>query len=203
MVFSGISNNSVSTQALQPSAPLFGEWQSELADSGGVGGRVGHYSSIALDRNSQPHISYMSQTNPPNALNYAYRDNNGWHTQIVDDSGSAHYTSLALDSQEYPHISYQIGLSLKYSYQDDGGWHIIDLDSDAGEGQAFIVSSLVLDENDYPHISYYDDKNQDMEYVYQNVSGWHYETIESTGNVGLNNSRRLSPYSKYTPIAKI
>lgn len=197
MVIDSISHNTVSTQALEYNVQLYGEWQSELADDGGIGGRVGHYSSIALDHNSQPHISYMSQTNPPNALNYAYRDGNGWHTQIIDDSGSAHYTSLALDSQQYPHISYQIGLSLKYAYEDNNGWHIIDLDPDAGEGQAFIVSSLALDENDYPHISYYDDKNQDMAYAYQDISGWHYETIESTGNVGLNNSISLN--SNYYP----
>lgn len=45
-------------------------------------------------------------------------------------------------------------------------------------------SSIMLDTAGWPHISYYDFGNGDLKYAYENVSGWHIETVDSAGNVG-------------------
>jgi hypothetical protein len=66
--------------AAQPGA---GTWNITTVDSAG---NVGLYTSIALDGNGYPHISYYDSTHE--YLKYAYKDASGWHTEVVDSTGS-------------------------------------------------------------------------------------------------------------------
>lgn len=91
-------------------------WVKENADSGG-GDHLGAYTSLALDGDDYPHISYFDNGN--SALKYAYKDGSGWHKQTLDNDGEVgRYTSLALDESGYPHISYHDtgNGDLKYAY---------------------------------------------------------------------------------------
>jgi hypothetical protein len=117
-------------------------WHTEIVDaSPGVGG---WYTSIDLDSNGYPHISYYDDSD----LKYAYSDIYGWHIEIVDSGG---YTSIALDRNGFPNICYySFSYSeLRYAYRDVSGWHIEPLTSYG------ISPSLVLDNNGLPHISYF------------------------------------------------
>ena len=61
-------------------------------------GDVGYYTSLALDAQGRPHISYCDWTN--RALKYARWDGASWEVTTVDDSASVGlYSSLALDAQ--------------------------------------------------------------------------------------------------------
>ena len=160
---------------------------------------VGYDTSLALDTNGYPHISYRDWTNGD--VKYAYQDASGWHISIIDSIGYVGYhTSLALDSNDYPHISYhdETNGDLKYVYQDADGWHISIIDSTNYVG-AF--TSLALDNNDYSHISYHDMTNGDLKYVYQDASGWHISIVDSTEDVGWYTSISLdsndSPHISY------
>ncbi|MBN2019460.1 MAG: hypothetical protein JW749_04475 [Sedimentisphaerales bacterium] len=95
-------------------------------------GDVGFYTSIALDSNDKPHISYFDSTNVD--VKYAHYDGS-WHTEIVDDSFGAGQNgiSLALDSKGIPHISYSCSEGLKYAYYDEI-WHIETVDANANTG---------------------------------------------------------------------
>ena len=54
------------------------------------------YTSLALDGDGYPHVSYRDGRN--NTLKYAYQDGSGWHTHIVDSEVNwVLSTSLALD----------------------------------------------------------------------------------------------------------
>jgi len=57
-------------------------WHAETVDSEGD---VGQYTSLGLDGNGYPHISYCDWSN--RYLKYAYQDASGWHIQTVDSEG--------------------------------------------------------------------------------------------------------------------
>ncbi len=154
------------------------------------GGSVGSYTSLALDAQGFPHISYMDDT--LRDLKYAYKDSLGWHQQTLDWNYSVGLcTSLALDRQGYPHITYydMDNERLKYIYKDAGGWKPpIILDGGAKTG---CYSSLAIDSLGYAHISYYRSDTKTLRYAYRDPSGWHYLNIEPVGNIGVDSSLAL------------
>jgi len=80
----------------------WGGWIIQPVDSEGT---VGHYTSIALDSQGYPHISYRVWIKDD--LKYARWDGTDWIIQTVDSEGDVgRFTSIALDSSDYPHISY-------------------------------------------------------------------------------------------------
>lgn len=169
-------------------------WHTTTVDSAGYAGR---FTSLELDSVGYPHISYIGDGD----LRYAYRDMNGWYTETVDSSHSFGFgTSLALDPAGYPHISYfdDSNENLIYAYQDGGGWQIEVVDSLGWVGEN---SSLTLDQNGYPHITYWDRKTSsdvgwDLNYAYQNLAGWHLQTLDGTGFAGKRSSLALDQNDK-------
>ncbi|MCK4639954.1 MAG: tandem-95 repeat protein [Candidatus Marinimicrobia bacterium] len=146
-------------------------WTTETVDSYGS---VGKHTSLALDKDGWPHISYYDDSN--NDLKYAYKDGSGWHRTTVDATLYYYnaWTSIALDSLGYPHISYHDDGNddLKYAYKDNSGWHIETVDSYGSVGSG---SEIALDSDGYPHIAYYGDYDghRRLKYAFKDFSGWH------------------------------
>jgi MYXO-CTERM domain-containing protein len=126
------------------------DWVIESVDEDGV---VGHFTSIALDANGAPHISYRDDTNK--TLKYAHLTQDGWQSETVDADGDLgdYNTSIAIDSAGHPHISYHdvVAGSLRYARLDGADWTITTIDDEPFSGH---YSSLALDDSDRPHLTY-------------------------------------------------
>jgi hypothetical protein len=134
--------------AFYPSSNVFGSWSIDLIDSGG---KVGEYSSLALDHNDIPHISY---NRIDGSLNYATYNKDKWMIIAVNSPGDiAQDNSIALGNRGWPAISYyeQGNGDLKYSYYTENGWETLTIDSSGDVGQ---YNSLSFDSQNRPHISY-------------------------------------------------
>jgi hypothetical protein len=150
-------------------------WQYETVDNApGVGGSA----ALALDQSGKPHISYHDRLNQ--ALKYAYRDADGWHSMIIDNNrgDTGIFTSITLDENDQPHITYYdvYHRMLRYAHFTGTVWQINDID------RGGIYSNVALDTTGTPHISYQNIDTGVLKYAYLSQTGWTTETLDSTAN---------------------
>lgn len=139
-------------------------WLTEVLDV--VSYKQGAYSSIAIDSNNNPHISFTDATKK--ILKYISWDGSAWKCVVVDSSADVPglYNSLALDSADQPHIAYYTSTSqnLKYAYWNGSQWVLETLDS---AGNVGVYPSLALDPHGWAMISYYDQTRADVKFIRQ------------------------------------
>ncbi len=119
-------------------------WNMELLDI------RAKYTSIVLDSNDNPHISFYWVST---GLGYAYKDSDGWHTNLVDSGNEVgKYSAIAMDSNGYICIAYQDDASqkLKYAHQTTSGWDI----SSTTDSYVLGFISLCVDSNNVAHFGY-------------------------------------------------
>jgi hypothetical protein len=152
-------------------------------------GCCGAYTSLTLDSQGNPHISYFDRN--IDELRYAYCNGSTWYAQTVDTDGWVGiYSSLALDASDYPHISYldNFNNKIKYAEWNGSAWAIQTVDS---IGSLYSFTSIALDAEGYPHISYFDGGNYSLKYAKWNGFTWGIQTVDSAGVVGEYSSLKL------------
>jgi hypothetical protein len=171
----------------------------EIADSSGD---VGQYSSLELDANGYPVVSYYYNGGDLQLVHCADPNcsEGGESVEVVDLPGSVGtFTSLKLDSSGFPVISYYDATNkdLKLAHCNDancdpavnGAEFVLAVDSTGNVGE---WTSLALDSSGFPVISYYDASNKDLKVVHCNdancnpmVNGAESpQTVDSTDDVG-------------------
>ncbi|MDH7602533.1 MAG: hypothetical protein QHI38_10355, partial [Armatimonadota bacterium] len=181
-------------------------WHVEDVDGnspGSVDDNVGRYTSIKVDSQGNPHISYYDVTN--GNLMYAVWRSGTWQITTVDGASSptddvGQYTSLALYNG-LPRIAYYDVAKgdLKYASYDGSNWTKTVVDS-AGDVGRF--ASLALDPNTgLPRIAYYDSTNKDLKYAAYDGSAWNITTVAAAGDVGQYCSLALDPTTGSPRIA--
>ena len=123
------------------------------------GGDTGDYTSIALNSNNYPHISYQDYNNGMH-VKYARWTGSAWNITTVDSGYSG--TSMALDSNRLAYISYQNTAGLKFAKRNASEWNIQTVDSTGN----YRSPSIALDSNNNPHIGYVDFSNSYLKYAF-------------------------------------
>ncbi|MCD4706537.1 MAG: T9SS type A sorting domain-containing protein [Candidatus Sabulitectum sp.] len=130
-------------------------WNIEIVDSSSdnISG-----TSLVLDADNNPHISYQDQDSENGAkLKYAYWNGSSWEITVIDtgstEDGLAHYTSIALDSEGHPRIAYtdQDTEELKYASWNGSSWVITVVTTANPIG---FKCSLCIDSEDNPSIAF-------------------------------------------------
>ncbi len=149
-------------------------------------------SSLIVDENDQPHISYYliygSQISPGYAFKYIYRSNNQWYESNIETMwamGIDH--SLALGHDGLPQLSYRSMSSFRYARIEGGQWN----KQTIGGSETGSWSSIKTDANNLPHISFYDGANGSLKYMHWNGTQWTTETVDDSGEVGSYSSLDL------------
>ena len=146
-------------------------WIHEDVDTSGD---VGSFTSIALDSDNKPHISYYDVGNAN--LKHAVRNGkDDWSKGKVDDSGYVGwYTSIAINSKDKIQISYYKpgNGTLKYASLDDGdtSWEIKTL-VDWSNKNLGLFTSIALGEDELPGIVYYNMTDGILHYINRKEGG--------------------------------
>ena len=167
------------------SAASGGTWSDYTVDWGSI---TGEWTSIALDSNNKPWISYVSETY--DRLELAHKSGSStttWSDSIIDSgsSGEIDYgTSIAIDSTNAKHIVYYDDENGDLKYADYNTqtnlWQRTVLDSSGDVGK---YPSIAIDSQDNLHVAYYDNGNQELEYAYHDGSSWNYSTLDTSGGM--------------------
>jgi hypothetical protein len=166
-------------------------WHIEVVDSEGD---VGRYTSLVLDSDDKPHVSYRDTNN--NELKYAFRSTTEWHFEAVDnvgEHGSAGRSSIALDEDEHPHIAYNKGFgpyygNLMYAHWDGNLWLIEDVNDETELGSRH--PSLALDSNNRPHISFFQYHTK-LKYAVKTGDNWSIDYLDYSVYVSAHTSIEL------------
>ncbi len=171
-----------------------------IASVSGVSGVTGYFSSLKLDANNLPVVSFYNSTNGDlNILrcgNAACTSNNS--LVIPDVAGQVGmYTSLRLDANNNPIVSYYDSTKGDLKVLHCGSTNcnpnsVVVADSTANVGQ---YSSLKLDSIGKPVVSYWDQTNGDLKLLYcgnANCSAGNSITKpDVTGNTGWDTSLQV------------
>lgn len=165
-----------------------GEWIVEDIGSGPL--TYKYATSVAVDPQGNPHITYFDQDNQTLAL--ASRDDLGWSISVVDsESDAGLFSSLIIDSDGGYHVSYLLRQSptsgvVRYATKgaDETDWEIRDLGNLDKLTFGFVgarhITSLALDSEGNPWIAY-SDEEKIMLSVWDG-SAWQSQTAVDAGD---------------------
>ena len=148
---------------------------------------VAYYTSIALDKNDFPQISFFDNLSPDGSgvLRLRVLSWNGkyWGLRTVDgEPGTGPLNALALDTAGHSHIAYasfaKDHTGLRYAYSDGEKWTTEIVDGMAA-GKIRYISSLAiaLDKENRPHIAYTDAANQAIKYAVRVDGKWQVQVV--------------------------
>jgi len=118
----------------------------------------GWSSSIVIDSQNLPHISYLTECciGAPGVA-YAWFNGVSWVTEYIGsqpDLWIFNGTSIAVDNQDNPHITYYNdgAQDLMYAVKENGTWTFSTIDTSGDVGR---YSSLRIDDNGVPYVCYF------------------------------------------------
>lgn len=171
---------------------LGSSWLTQTVDGQG---NVGRGSSIDVDSDDRPHISYYDETQT--TLKYAHFDGSQWQTTTVDDVEFIAFnfrTAISVDSRDRVHIVYSAYHyqapdwygQLRYAFYDGDGWTVTVVDQSL-PNRDFRVPAVTVDADDHPitsYLIYYNAEpiTADLKVATFDGAEWHAEFVD-TGDI--------------------
>lgn len=152
---------------------------------------IAYYSSIALDLNGQPTISFYEYRGPRDTeirirLRNVTRAADFWQVRTVDgEEGSGKFNCTAADSRGNLHIAYaNVSAStagMRYAYWNGKTWKLELIDGLArNQGESVGYSACIaLDAQDDPHVAYINQTRATLLYAVRKMNRWVIEPIEA------------------------
>jgi hypothetical protein len=145
-------------------------WETQHLDKGWE-------SSLLMDSNGIPHISYLFEgAFPPMRLKHAYPNTQGdWQSSLIPDVLDIESAHFSLDSVDYPHFLYDPKMNddWKHTFQDALGWHTESIP---------LYGPFEVDGSGHLHISsMYSYDSSTLEYAYYNGYTWITQTVGQIG----------------------
>ena len=136
-------------------------WNIEVADDSEF---VSNFTSLALDKEGNPYISYTVDKFPNKPDLWLARKVGGkWIIELVDTEEIAgHYNSIVVDQDSNIYISYSAMKKLKVAKNIQGLWSFELVDPDG----TVTYTSASIDTYGMPHIAYYD-KDRGVKYAHK------------------------------------
>ena len=173
------------------------------------------YTSIALDTNDNPSITYFESDSAAGEqvvrLRVVTWNGSVWELVTADKTyGSGKFNSIAVDSAGRPHIAYgniiYENSGLRYAHWDGTSWNNEILDGAGGPGSARQAVALILDKQDIPHIAYSDVNHGIVKYATKVAGKWQMQAVDSVGKVaypdrnGIALDEQGTPYISYYDV---
>lgn len=149
-------------------------------------GAIGYYTSIAVDKNNYPMISFYDYAGPGGAFILRLRtfvwNGKYWEARTVDpEYGSGKFNFIAADSAGSPHIAYAnvsaMRASLRYASWNGHSWTCEVLEGLEAAYPMYSVA-MVLDKGDSPHIAYTDVTRHLVKYASRRAGKWQFEVVD-------------------------
>ena len=163
-----------------------GNWQVDWIEEHEYGDWTGWYTSLALDKKENPHVSYYDWLEYD--LKYAVYKGSKWVNEIVDSTGDVGgYTSLILDDRQRPLIAYYdfTNQNLKLAWKTGGKWQTRILDH---VGEVELYPSLAVTDDGQVYLSYIGDNAASLKVAHFDGLQWMIEVIDQGGHYFKNTS---------------
>jgi hypothetical protein len=151
---------------------------------------IAYYSSIALDPQDRPSISYYEYTGPKDSglrvrMRVVTWNGQYWQVETVDgDNQSGKFNNLAIDTQGHKHLIYAnvngMTAGIRYGNWDGSSWKVEILEG-LPSARTYIgyAACITLDKDGDPHVSYsHYSAPFYVKYAVRKGGSWHIEVVD-------------------------
>jgi hypothetical protein len=156
---------------------------------------IAYYTSIVLDKNDNPSISFYEYTGPKGTdfrvrMRVVTKTAGYWQVRTVDgDNQSGKFNALAMDAQGHIHLAYAnvsaLTAGVRYGYWDGKSWKLDLVDGREQNNTDLVGYSvcITLDKDVNPHLAYMNYSHPALKYAVRERGQWRTQVVDQLTNV--------------------